>query len=225
MNDNRAGGWMLVIGGVAGVIVMVLHPVGFHGSGLPSPHAMQMLALDDRVVHGVALAAQPLFFLGAMALTRRLAGGNRLALAALVIYGFALVAIMIAGAMDGFVSADILSRMVEGDPKLESRWMLLDYTFRINQAFAAIYTAGSCASIFLWSLLIVKTRLLAPWLGWYGLTLAPIITLALFSGYLRPDVHGFGLVVLLQSIWLAGAGWQMASVDVIDASHNSPVGI
>ena len=188
---------------------MVLHPVAPHGGGLPPPHALAQLALLDRAVHGLALAGLPMYFLGALALTRRLAAGNRLALAALVVYGFAAVAVMAAGAMSGFVGADILSRMVEGDPKLESRRMLLDYTFRINQAFSSVYVAASCAAIFLWSLEMVRSRRLAAGLGIYGLVLGPLIVAALFSGNLPLDVHGFGLVVLLQAIWSITAGAQL----------------
>ena len=111
-----------------------------------------------RAVHGLAMAGVVMVFLGAIALARQLAAPNRRAFVALVIFGFAAMAIMIAGAMSGFVGADILGRMVEGDPKLESRRMLLDYTFRINQAFAETYTVGTCAAIFLWSLEMVRTR-------------------------------------------------------------------
>ena len=57
-----------------------------------------------------------------------LEGVNRLPLAALVVYGFAAVAIMIASSMGGFVGADLLSRMVAGDPKLKSQRTLLDGT-------------------------------------------------------------------------------------------------
>lgn len=212
---------MLVAGCVAALITMGFHPVGPHG-GLPSPQGMAMLAMHDRIVHTLGIVAQPIFFLGAMALTRRLTAGNRVPLAALVVYGFAVVAIMVAAAMSGFVGADILSRMVEGDPKLESRRMMLDYTFRINQAFAAIYTVGACAAIFLWSLEIVRTRRLAAGLGWYGLVLGPVIVLALCSGHLSLDVHGFGLVTLIQSIWFVIAG--VLLMRCVDAEDQPPHG-
>ncbi len=197
---------LLVAGCVAGLITMAFHPVAPHGGGLPSSNELATLARLDRVVHGLALAGVAMTFLGALALTRRLAAGNRLALAALVLYGFAAVAIMSAAAMSGFVGADILSRMVEGDPKLESRRMLLDYTFRLNQAFASIYTVGACAAIFLWSLTVVRGRQLATELGWYGLVVGLLIVLALFSGHLSLGVHGFGLVALAQSLWFIVAG-------------------
>ena len=210
---------MLVIGNLVGIVVMVLHPVGGHG--LSGPREMQNLALLDRVVHGVAIAALPLIFLGALALSRWLSGAGRLPLAALVVFGFALVAIMAAGVMSGFVGADILSKMVEGDPKLESRRMLLDYTFRINQGFSAVYTVGACVAIMLWSAAILRTRRLSSALGFYGLGIGVALPAALFAGVLTLDVHGFGLVVLAQALWFIVAGFSLRRAD--DATP--PVGV
>ena len=215
---------LLVAGSVAGIITMVLHPVAPHGGALLSPHGMEMLARLDRVVHGLALAGVAMVFLGALALTQRLAAGNRLALAALVAYGFAAVAILSAGVMSGFVGADILSKMVEGDPKLESRRMLLDYTFRLNQGYSSVFLVGSCTAIFLWSLAMVRTRQLSTGLAWYGLVLGPVLVLALFGSYLPLDVHGFGLVALLESIWFIGAGrLLMRSTDEADQPEKTDV--
>ncbi len=205
---------LLVLGSVAGIITMVLHPVGPPGGALPSPHAMETLTRLNRVIHGLALAGLPMMFLGALALTRRLGRDGRRPLAALVVYGFALVAIMAAGCLSGFVGSDILGRMVAGDPKLESRRMLLDYTFRLNQAFSSVYTVGTCVAIFLWSMETMRTRLLSRALGIYGLVLGPVIVGALFGGFLPLDVHGFGLVVLVQSVWFIVAGTRLAQSTV-----------
>ena len=202
---------MLVAASVAGMITMGLHPVAH--PGMSSPHEMATLVPLNRAVHGLGIASMPIYFLGALALTRLL-GVNRLPLAALVVYGFAAVAIMIAGSMSGFVASDILSKMTEGGPKLEIRQIFLDYTFRVNQAFAAVYTVGSCVAIFLWSLAVLQTRRMPAGLGIYGLALGPLIVGALFSGNLPLNVHGFGFVMLAQSIWFIIAGAMlMRSVD------------
>ena len=120
--------------------------------------------------------------------------------------------------MSGFVGSDILGRMVEGDPKLESRRMLLDYTFRLNQAYSSVYTVGTCAAIFLWSVEMARTRLLSRGLGIYGLMLGPVIVGALFGGYLPLDVHGFGFVVLVQSVWFIVAGTRLMRFS-IETTH------
>lgn len=206
MNDNRTGGLLLVAGCVAGLITMGLHPGVSHDGSLPSPTVLVHLAQLDRIVHGLALIGVTMIFLGAMALTRRLTTGNRLAQIALVVYAVAGVAIMVASAMDGFVAADLVNRIAAGDAKLESWRLLLDYNTRIVVAFASVYAIGTCAAIFLWSLAAVRTARLATALGWYGLVLTPVIVLAVFSGHLSMGKHGFGLVTLMQAVWFVAAG-------------------
>ena len=204
MNDNRTGGMMLVAGSAAGIVVMAVHPIAHHG--LLSPHQTAMLVLLTRTVHGFALANLPVIFLGALALTRRLTVTNRLPLAALVVYGFALVAITIAGCMNGFVGSDLISKLVPDDPATDMRRLLLEYTFQVNQAFSAVYTVGSCAAIFLWSVAMMRTRRTDVGLGVYGVALGIVVVGALFSGHLPLNVHGFGLVVFAQSVWFIIAG-------------------
>ena len=53
---------------------------------------------------------------------------------------------------------------------------------------------------------MVRTRQFSAGLAWYGLVLRPVLVLALFGRYLPLDVHGFGLVVLVESIWFIVAG-------------------
>lgn len=209
---------MLIAGCLGAMATLALHPVGPHG-GLPFPEAMATLARVDRAVHGLALVSMTLLFLGTMALTRLLSVGNRLALAALTIYGLAVGAIVVAGTMDGFVGAELLSRMIEGDPRLESWRLLLNYNFWIVTAFAAVYAVGASVAIFLWSLVIVRTGPLAAGLGWYGLALAGVIVLAIFSGHLAMGLHGFGLVALGQSIWFVAAAWQLMRLGFVEPSH------
>lgn len=214
---------MLVAGSVAGLITMGLHPVG-HPGGLPPPHVMEMMAVLNRVVHGLGIASLPMMFLGALVLTRRLTAANRLPLAALVIYGFAAVAIMVAASMSGFVGSDLMSKLVAGDPALDTRRLFLDYTFRVNQAFSSVYVVGSCAAILLWSVVMVRTRRLAAGLGIYGLVLGPMIVVALLSGNLPLNVHGFGLVMLTQSVWFIVAGTLlMRSTEVEEHEEKSAV--
>ena len=204
MKDNRLGGIALIAGAIAGMITMSLHPSGHHG--IMSPREMEILALLTRAVHALAIISLPLSFLGCMAMTRRLASPSRLSVAALVVYGFAVIAIMIAASMSGFVAPGVMSKLVAGDPLTDTRRLFLDYTFQLNQAFASVYVVGSCVAIILWSIAILKTRQLALGLGFYGVVLGLAILAVLFSGSLALNVHGFGLVTFTQAIWFIVAG-------------------
>ena len=203
MNDNRIGGILVIAGSVAGLITMAVHPTG-HGAMFPAEVA-SMVKLN-RAAHALAIAGLPLLFLGAVILTRQLAASGRSAWAALVFYGFGAVAIMISAAMSGFVASDVMSKVVAGDPMMPTRQLLLEYGFRINQAFASIYVVAISVAIILWSMRL--TRMRSGWaaLGCYGWALGLLTIGFLFSGNLSLNVHGFGLVVLGQSIWFIAAG-------------------
>jgi hypothetical protein len=82
----------------------------------------------------------------------------------------------------------------------------MNYNFLINQAFAKIYVVASCGAVLLWSATIVKSHALPVALGIYGLLLGAVSVVALISGALSLDAHGFGLVVFSQAVWFIAAG-------------------
>ena len=204
MRDNRLGGLALVIAAVASVITMAVHPSGHHG--VMSRREMEILGWLTRGVHGFAIASLPIAFLGALGLTRYLQASNRIAVSALVIYGFGLAAIMAAAAMSGFVAPTVMSQLVAGDRMTDVRRLFLDYTFALNQAFASVFVVAGCAAVFLWSVAIWRSGLLWRGLAIYGLVLGLGIILIFLSGHLSLDVHGFGIVAFTQSIWFVLAG-------------------
>jgi hypothetical protein len=204
MKDNRLGGIALIIGAVSGMITMSLHPVA--GAHPITPEQFEKLAILLIGVHVLAIAGIPFSFLGALALTRRLDSPGRIALTGLVIYGLGLVAVMIAPAMSGLVGTEIIRKMIAHGPGTEQWRTLMEYNFLINQAFAKIFVVASCSAIALWSFTIVKNRALPIAIGLYGLLLGPVLVIAMMTGGLSLDVHGFGLVIFGQAIWFIVAG-------------------
>jgi hypothetical protein len=207
MRDNRNGGIALIIGAISGIITMILHPVTGGGGGhVITPAQFERLTTLMTGVHVLAIAGIPFLFLGALALSRQLEMGGRLALTALVIYSLGLVAVMIAPAMSGLVGTQILRKTVTHGAGSDQWRLLMEYNFLINQAFAKIFVVASSAAIVLWSFLMVKGRALSMALGVYGLLLGPAIIIAMISGSLSLDAHGFGLIVFAEAIWLILAG-------------------
>ena len=204
MKDNRLGGIALIIGAVSGMITMSLHPVA--GAHPITPAQFEKLATLMIGVHVLAIAGIPFSFLGALALTRRLDSPSRLAVAGLVIYGLSLVAVMIAPAISGLVGTEILRHVIERGAESEQWRTLMKYNFLINQAFAKIYVVASCSAVALWSVMIVKSHAMPVALGIYGLLLGSVSVIALISGALSLDAHGFGLVVFSQAVWFIVAG-------------------
>jgi hypothetical protein len=210
VTDEQKGGIALVAGAVGGMVTMALHPTG---RDLFTPGHFAPMASLATAVHALAIASLPVSFLGALALTRRLAAPDRLAVpaAALVVYGFALVAAMVAAAASGLVGPGLARELLDAAPPASDGWRLLfQYNGRLNQAFAQVFVVASSAAIVLWSATIVRTRALLPGIGVYGLVLGTVLVLAVLSGHLRLDVHGFGLVILGQAIWFVVVGARMA---------------
>ena len=188
-------------GNIALLVTMALHPTGEQLATAGSRFAA--LALLNAFVHTLALFSIPVLFLGAIALTREIAGEKRIAFCALVFFAFAVGAGLGAVAMSGYVAPDVLRRMARAaDPQM---WrVLFAYTGLMNQAFARILVIGTSVAIILWS-----STLKSAALRWYGIVSSALIILAVISALLPLNVHGYGLVVLLQALWFFTVGAKM----------------
>lgn len=202
MRRDVLGGTSLVIGALSGLVTMAFHPTHHD---VAAGQAARSLA-----VHGLALAGVPLTLYGAFVLTRRIASRDALAELALAYFGAAAVAVMLAATSSGFIASGLLSEMgqwagterVVGEAMLHSTWQW-------NQAFARIHVAASSVAIGLWSVAILRGGELSRRAAIYGLIVAALTLLALLTGQLRMDLHGFGAVVVAQAVWLIVLGLEL----------------
>jgi len=199
--DDRLAGILLIAAALAGVVVMALHPTAH---GLLSPESGPRLARLNVFVHSLALVTVPVLFFGLLALTRRL-GATDLSVAALVAWGFGGVAVTSAAVASGFVAPGVIARIVAKDGSQVPQAFLL-YTGLWNQGFAKVYLVASCAAILLWSAAILRGRALPRGAGIAGVLLAGAVLVAFFAGHLGLDVHGFGILMIAQAVWLVWAG-------------------
>jgi len=206
MTDNRASGLALIAGSAALIITMIFHPTGHE---MMSPDRFETVARLSMAVHSLALASIVVLFLGACGLWQRLSPSRYLALAGLVTYGFASVAGMITGMLNGFVAPRLIERMLN-HPEAKQAWdIALTYSSELEHPMAQLMVVTSSVAILLWSIAIVRRGLLARGLGIYGCIIGPLIMVAVLSAHIRLNVHGFGMVVLLQAIWFVVAGVQL----------------
>ena len=199
MKDNRLGALALILGAVSGIITLTFHPAG--GAHHVTPAQFEMLIAVVIGVHALAIAGLPFSFLGTLALSRRIDSPNRIAIVALVIYGFSLVATMAAATMSGLVTPGVLRHMVAHDSGSDQWRMFMEYTHSINQGFARIGAVGSSLAIILWSITVLMRRSLHYALGVYGLLVGLCILVALFAGELDVELHGFRIITFAQSLW------------------------
>lgn len=203
MTDEQKGGLAFITGTATLIVVMALHPSGHQ---MTDAGGFSGVVLLGTVIHTVGLLVLPFLFFGAVALTRSLAGRST-AVAALVLYGFALAAGLCAAAASGYVARDVLRQLARAaTPEAEQTWrVLFRYTGIINQAFARILVVAAAAAILSWSLALERPTALR----WYGVGSSLAIIAAVASGALTLDVHGYGAVVVAQGIWFVAVGAMM----------------
>jgi hypothetical protein len=203
MSDEKKGGLALIGGMTVLLLVMLLHPTGHD---LLSPGRLERAALANAMVHGTAIAVLPVLLLGSLALTRLLDGPDRLAVAAIVAYATAAAAGLMAATFSGFAGTGVVREMMQAPLSDRRLWgMLLELVGHLNRAFAKVLTVASAAAIVLWSLAMLRRRL-GRITAVYGIAVSAITLLAVVSGKLVLDLHGYGLVVLTQAIWFIAAG-------------------
>jgi len=202
MTDDQKSGLSLIAGSVGVIITLALHP-----SGHITPDQIDSVVRRLVAVHGLALACLPLLFLGAMGLSRRLASTDRLATIALVLYGFAALAMMCAAVFDGLVSPDLLRQIVANSPPARDAWRtLMQFNGYVDEAFAKVFIVAASAAVMLWSVSIVRTQALARGAGFVGGALGLLTLVTLFSGVLQHSPHAFSLLIICQILWFILVG-------------------
>lgn len=201
MRRDTLGGWSLILGSAMLLATMALHPTGADIARAPDSQG-----LLNVVVHSLAIASLPLLLYGAIVLASRLSVAGAAPELALVSFGLATIATLVAGTASGFLAPPLILQATTEQGVAQA---LLHYNGSMNQAFARIEVAASSAAIAIWSAEIVRTRALARGTGVFGLLVGIVVLVALFSGHLTLNVHGMGAVVLLQSAWFVGSGLEL----------------
>lgn len=209
MTDDRKAGIALIAGSLGGIVTMAVHPTG---TASLSADQVAHLAIASGAAHSLAMLSVLLLFLGASGLARRLAAADQISFAAIVTYGFACVAIMIAAAVSGFIVPDIMKHMVRDVPAAAREWQIVIVAiFQVNQAFARMYSVAASIAIILWSISALRNGGLGRGVAIYGCVIAPLIILGIGIGHLRLDVRGMAAVMLGQAIWFIVAGSLLCS--------------
>jgi hypothetical protein len=195
------------------IITMIFHP-----GGKIVPEQLEHVIHLSIAVHSLALASIPMLFLGAWGISRRLEGGDRLAWAGLVLFALASIAVMNAGTLNGLAAPGLMRKILAATPETREIWQaMLSYNFQVNQAFARVYAVGASLAILLWSVAILRYRTLGRGAAIYGVVLGVVTAVAICSGVLTPDRHGFAMLIFGQAIWflaVAAGMWGLESSSV-----------
>jgi hypothetical protein len=203
MSVNRSAAVALVGGFLAGLVTMALHPTGSDVIHEASEGSSNVLVV---AVHVLALLGQGVVLSGALALTRELRRRRDLAIAGYVFFALGAVSVIFAAAASGLLAPTVLRGYGEASEASRATMLqFLRYTGLLNQTFAKMNVMFSCVAILLWSVATFSGRELGRGLGIYGMVVAATLLAGIATGVLTLGVHGFGLVVLSQGVWLAWA--------------------
>src|SRR5205823_5499220 len=124
MSDDRLSGLCLISGSAGMIITMSLHPTGHVPAAQTEPMIRMLIG-----VHALAIACIPVLFVGTLGLTRRLRSGHRLAISGLVVYTFALIAVLNAAVADGLITPSILRQIVDsaGAQPVADTWRMISH--------------------------------------------------------------------------------------------------
>ena len=209
MTDDRKSGIALIAGSLGGILTMAIHPTGV---ALLTGDQVAHLAVASAAAHSLAIVSFVILFLGACGLARRIAAADRIVFAAIVTYGFACVALLVAATVSGFIVPNIMRHMVRDAAANAQQWkIVIDAIFQINQAFARIYSVAASLAILLWSVSALRNGGLGRGVASYGCVITPLIILGIVTGHLRFDVHSMAVVVFGQAIWFVIVGAQLYS--------------
>jgi hypothetical protein len=200
MTDNRKSGIAIIAGSLGGILTMAIHPTAAMGS--LTVQQVDHLSVVSGAAHSLALLSVLLLFLGACGLTRRIAAADRTAFVAMVVFGFACVAVMVAATVSGFIVPQIAKHMVRDVSTAAHQWeIVIAGIFQINQAFARIYSVAISLAMVLWSVSALRNGGFGRGVAIYGCIISPLIILGIAIGHLRFDVHGMAVIWLAQAIW------------------------
>jgi len=204
MTDDRKAGIALIAGSLGLILTMAMHPVAGHSL---TPEQAAHLMMFAGIPHSIAMLSALMLFLGACGLTRAIGGADRLAFAAVVTYGFACIAGVIATSVSGFIVPAIMKHMVRDAAADVHQWQIVvDGIFQINQAFASIYSVAASLAMILWSVSALRNGGFGRGTAIYGCLVAPLIIVGIVIGHLRLNVHGMAAVVFAQAIWFVIVG-------------------
>lgn len=204
MKIERAGALALILGTLAMLGVMGLHP-----SGVPHNADAGRVILLGIVVHGVAIAVAPVLTFGTFALTRSIGIANPAASLAFFFYLFGAITVMLAATMSGLVAPRLIQALTAAtgaDKDLLHGLLRLEWY--LNQSFATLHVGFFSAAIAFYAFAWPEKGLLAAAVKIVGFIVGIGVFAWLVSGTLTLNVHGMGAVVILQGVWfvLAAVG-------------------
>lgn len=203
--------------------VLLIFTMGLHPAGGSVQHLIRITNLIV-ITHAIAIFSLPFGWMGFWGLTKKLGADRFGPMLGFAMISLGLVAVMIAAGSNGLIVPIFLQHYKDATPEaIESIRPVLRYSFAINTAFDYVYTGAFCTAILSWSITILQTKLLAPWLGWLGIAIALGAVIIFVAGVQAHSLTGFRLFVTGIVIWVLLVGVMLyREKPLTSAAHHIP---
>jgi hypothetical protein len=201
MNSEKNAGIALLISSFLLTVTMLLHPAGGSFEHLLGKTTIIIIS------HAIAITAMPVCYVGFKGLTQQLGTQLLLPMLGRAFSTFALIAGMLAGAINGLALPIYINRYKDADAAtIENIKPVLKYGTALNHAFDHILIGGLCIGVLLWSVEIIKQKKLPVSLGYFGIVLIVAVVLMLASGFIFTSLSGFRVFVFGLVGWIVWCG-------------------
>jgi hypothetical protein len=202
MKHTKIYGIALIIGALGGIVTMALHPTGH--DILQNPEEIsrryEMLAV---AVHTLAIISVPIMFWGFFGFSQRIGWEKPTIILAQIAFGFGSLSVTAAAVINGLATPTLMRQIYNADePTKKLLNQIVWNNWLLNQAFSKVYVVATAAALIIWSYHLWKKGLLAQITAVIGFIIGVVSLLGIFSGHLKLDVHGFGLVMFGQAVWI-----------------------
>lgn len=196
----RNAGQMLLVGSVGLMVTMVYHP--------PGGNIEHLIRTSTIIVasHSVALLAIPFFVTGFWGLSQLWKHTSIVPILSFFIMFVAQLAGMIAASINGLALPLFVTNLKRPYIENETLNLIVINMLAMNHAFDLVFLVGACASILLWSILIIKFNPLPSRVGYFGILISVITLGVIVVESIEINLHTFRLFMsayLIWTIWVA----------------------
>lgn len=193
---KKASGVSLLAGAILATLTMAMHPIGGSLAEIAARKEIFMFS------HTLAIVSIPFIAFGFWGLAIVLATKSRVAFLAFSVTCFGLIAVMIAGTVNGFVLPMFASNYTSSSTDSSVLQAIRDYGWLIGTTMDYFFIVALSLAILIWSVIVIATGQLSRWLGYYGLLIVVITLMGLIMKFNFTTVLGFGLFIFSLVSWI-----------------------
>lgn len=206
---RRASGLCLLLGSLLATTTMVLHP-----NGGDINHIVKIKSVLT-FSHSIAIFCLPFIGFGFWGLSQLLQTKSKIASLAFITFSFGLFAAMIAATINGLTLPNFASTHATNDNDIATVEKIINYGKCINIPMAIIFISATSLAVAIWSLLIIQTKQMSKYLGYFGLTIITFGLLGVFLKFNFTDLLGFRTFTFGLVIWNIAVGINMLKTNNI----------